>query len=102
VITKYELWRLCTTFYLYFLPFFNSANGLETVFSQLDGQFLLLHNYAKDVKGIFTRVLANIASIAALQYLNKINNDPLTELNMCYVNSANGCYYIFEFENEIE
>ncbi|KAA6304748.1 hypothetical protein EZS27_043602, partial [termite gut metagenome] len=32
---------------------------------------------AKDVKGIFTRVLAKIASITALQYLNKINNRPI-------------------------
>ncbi|KAA6307115.1 hypothetical protein EZS27_041220, partial [termite gut metagenome] len=38
---------------------------------------LLLRNYAKDVKGIFTRVLAKITSMTALQYLNKINNRPI-------------------------
>jgi hypothetical protein len=50
---------------------------VETVFSQLDDQFLLLRNYAKDVKGIFIRVLAKIASMTALQYLNKINDRPI-------------------------
>jgi hypothetical protein len=50
---------------------------VETVFSQLDDQFLLLRNYAKDVTGIFTRILAKIASMTALQYLNKINDRPI-------------------------
>lgn len=50
---------------------------IETLFSQLDDQFLMVRNYAKDVNGIFTRVLAKITAITALQYLNKINNRPI-------------------------
>jgi hypothetical protein len=50
---------------------------VETLFSQLDDQFMLLRNYAKDVAGIFIRVLAKITSITALQYMNKINTRPI-------------------------
>jgi hypothetical protein len=41
---------------------------VEPLFSRLDDQFMLLRNYAKDVTGIFTRVLAKISTITALQY----------------------------------
>jgi hypothetical protein len=60
-----------------FKPFRKLRKRVETLFSQLDDQFLLLRNYAKDVAGIFTRILAKIAAITALQYLNKINNRPI-------------------------
>jgi hypothetical protein len=51
-----------------FKPFRKLRKRVETLFSQLDDQFLLVRNYAKDVIGIFTRVLAKIAAITALQY----------------------------------
>jgi hypothetical protein len=60
-----------------FKPFRKLRKRVETLFSQLDDQFLLVRNYAKDVTGIFTRVLAKIAAITALQYLNKINDKPI-------------------------
>ena len=53
---------------------------VETMFSQLDDQFMLLRNYAKDVTGIFTRVLSKITAMTALQYLNKINNRPRAQV----------------------
>jgi hypothetical protein len=37
----------------------------------------MIRNYAKDVDGIFTRVLTKIAAITALQYPNKINGKPI-------------------------
>jgi hypothetical protein len=37
----------------------------------------MIGNYAKDVYGIFTRVLAKITAITALQYPNKINGKPI-------------------------
>jgi hypothetical protein len=60
-----------------FKPFKRFRKRIETLFSQLDDQFLLIRNYAKDVGGIFTRVLAKITAITALQYLNKLNNRPI-------------------------
>lgn len=50
---------------------------IETVFSQLDDQFLFVRNYAKDVAGIFTRVLSKISAMTVLQYINKMNNKPI-------------------------
>lgn len=44
---------------------------IETVFSQLDGQFMLGRNYAKDIDDLFTRVLAKISALTVLQYINK-------------------------------
>jgi hypothetical protein len=53
---------------------------VETLFSQLDDQFMLIRNYAKNTAGVFTRIVAKIAAITALQYLNKLNNRPLCHL----------------------
>jgi hypothetical protein len=51
---------------------------IETVFSQLDGQFMLGRNYAKDIDGLFTRVLAKISAFTVLQYINKfVLNKPI-------------------------
>jgi len=51
---------------------------IETVFSQLDGQFMLGRNYAKDVNGLFTRILAKISALTVLQYINKfVINQPI-------------------------
>lgn len=60
-----------------FKPFKRFRKRIETLFSQLDDQFLMIRNYAKEVNGIFTRVLAKITAITALQYLNKLNNKPI-------------------------
>jgi hypothetical protein len=58
---------------------------VETLFSQLDDQFMLLRNYAKDTAGIFIRVLSKITAITALQYLNKINNRPIGQLKYALI-----------------
>ena len=51
---------------------------IETVFSQLDGQFMLGRNYAKNIDGLFTRVLAKISALTVLQYINKfVLNQPI-------------------------
>lgn len=50
----------------------------ETTFSQLDDQFYLNRNYAKNVDGFFTRIVAKITALTVLQYINKfINHKPI-------------------------
>lgn len=50
----------------------------ETTFSQLDDQFYLSRNYAKNVNGFFTRIVAKITALTVLQYINKfINQKPI-------------------------
>lgn len=60
-----------------FLPFAKARKRIETVFSQIDDQFMMIRNYAKDVRGLFTRVLSKISAFTFLQYLNKMNNRPI-------------------------
>jgi len=57
----------------------------ETLFSQLDDQFMMTRNYAKDIAGVFTRILAKITAATALQYLNKINNRPIGKLKYALI-----------------
>lgn len=47
---------------------------IETVFSQLDDQFMMIRNYAKQTCGFFTRIAAKIAAMTVLQYINYCNH----------------------------
>lgn len=60
-----------------FIPFAKARKKIETTFSQIDDQFMMMRNYAKDVKGLFTKVLGKITAFTVLQYLNKVNNRPI-------------------------
>ena len=63
-----------------FKPFARARKRIETVFSQLDDQFMLVRNYAKQQVGLFVRVLAKISAFTVLQYFNKINNNPIGQV----------------------
>ena len=58
---------------------------VETLFSQLDDQFTMTRNYAKDTTGIFTRILDKIMTVTALQYMNKLNNKPIGQLKYALI-----------------
>ncbi len=47
---------------------------IETVFSQLNDQFMMIRNYAKQPFGLFTRTAAKIAALTVLKYVNFINH----------------------------
>ena len=53
---------------------------IETNFSQLCDQFLFIRNYAKNVNGLFTRIIGKISAFTVLQYINKINNKPIGQV----------------------
>lgn len=59
------------------MPFANARKRVETVFSQLCDQFMLIRNYAKQTKGLFSRVIGKISAMTILQYINYINNKPI-------------------------
>ena len=63
-----------------FKPFRKVRKQVETLFSQLDDQFLLLRNYEKDIQGLFTRILAKITAATILQPINKLNNKPIARI----------------------
>lgn len=58
--TKKEQW----------VVFERKRKRIETVFSQLDDQMMLIRNYAKQTEGIFTRTIAKVSALTILQYLN--------------------------------
>ena len=51
--------------------FRKSRKRIETLFSQLCDQFMIRRNYAKSFEGFKTRILAKIAALTLVQYINK-------------------------------
>lgn len=49
-----------------FIPFAKAKKRIETLFAQICHQFMLIRNEAKDVKGIFTRVIGKISALTVL------------------------------------
>jgi len=60
-----------------FIPFAKARKRIETLFSQLTDQFLVIRNYAKITNGLFARIIDKISALTFLQYVNFINNKPI-------------------------
>ncbi len=44
---------------------------IETLFSELCGQFMIRCNYAKSFKGFKTRILSKLTSLTVIQFINR-------------------------------
>lgn len=53
---------------------------IEVVFSQLCDQMMLKRNYAKTFEGLRTRIMAKVAAVTVLQYINHLNGKPLNHI----------------------
>jgi hypothetical protein len=53
---------------------------IETLFSQLNDQFLIGHNYAKSFAGLAVRIISKITALTILQFINHLNNKPLNHI----------------------
>lgn len=60
-----------------FKPFAKARKRVETLFSQLDDQFMVCRNYAKQQVGLFARIISKVSALTVLQYINFINNKPI-------------------------
>lgn len=60
-----------------FIPFAKARKRIETLFSQLTGQFMTIRNYAKITNGLFARIIGKISALTVLQYINYINGKPI-------------------------
>lgn len=60
-----------------FVPFAKARKRIETLFSQLTDQFLVIRNYAKITNGLFARIIGKISALTILQYINYINEKPI-------------------------
>lgn len=60
-----------------FPAFAKARKRIETLFSQLYDQFMIIRNYAKDTDGLFTRIVGKISALTILQYINYKNERPI-------------------------
>ena len=60
-----------------FIPFAKARKRIETLFSQLTDQFVVIRNYAKITNGLFARIIGKISALTVSQYMNYINGKPI-------------------------
>ena len=60
-----------------FPAFAKARKRIETLFSQLCEQFMIIRNYAKDTDGLFARIIGKISALTILQYINYKNEKPI-------------------------
>lgn len=65
--------------------FASARKRIETVYSQLDDQFILVRNYAKHMMSIFARITAKMSALTMLQYINFINNKPIGKVKSALI-----------------
>ncbi|WMI41425.1 IS982 family transposase [Parabacteroides distasonis] len=58
---------------------------IETLFSQLNDQFMMIRNYAKQPTGLFTRTAAKIAAMTVLQYVNFVNHREIGQVKYALI-----------------
>ena len=68
-----------------FKPFAKARKRVETLFSQLDDQFMVCRNYAKQQVGLFARIISKVSALTVLQYINFINNKPIGRVKYALV-----------------
>ena len=68
-----------------FVPFRKARKRVETLFSQLDDQFMVCRNYAKQQVGLFARIIGKVSAMTVLQYINFINNKPIGRIKYAMV-----------------
>ena len=68
-----------------FIPFAKARKRVETLFSQLTDQFLLIRNYAKENCGLFARIVGKVSAITALQYINYSNGKPIGRIKYALI-----------------
>ena len=55
---------------------------IETIFSQLNDNLMMIRNYAKQSCGLFTRMAGKIVAMTFMQYVNFVNHRPIGQKNI--------------------
>ena len=63
----------------------NDFDEIETLFSRLNGQSLVIRNYAKKTDGLFAGIVGKISAMTALQDINYINNKPIGRIKYALI-----------------
>lgn len=62
--------------------FRKSRKRIETLLSQLCDQLMIRRNYAKTFDGFKTRLLAKLASLTVIQYINHLNGRNINNIKI--------------------
>ena len=60
--------------------FKSTRKRIEVVFAQLCDQMMLKRNYAKTFVGLRARIMAKVAAVTVLQYINHLNGKPINHI----------------------
>ena len=60
-----------------FPAFAKARKRIETIYSQLCDQFMIIRIYVKDAEGLFVRIIGKISAFTVLQDINYKNNKPI-------------------------
>ena len=66
--------------------FRKARKRIETIFSQLHGQFNAQINYAKTFQGFMTRIHAKITALTISQFVNLECNKPMNHIKYAFIN----------------
>lgn len=58
---------------------------IETLFSQLCDQFMIIRNYAKGTDGLFARIIEKISALTILKYINYKNNKTIGKVKYALI-----------------
>jgi hypothetical protein len=58
----------------------STRKRIEVIFAQLCDQMMLKRNYAKTFEGLRTRIMAKVAAVTVLQYINHLKGKPLNHI----------------------
>jgi hypothetical protein len=59
------------------IPLAKAQKRIETLFSQLTGQFIIIRNYVTMTNDLFARFIGKISALTVSQYVNYINGKPI-------------------------
>ena len=68
-----------------FTGFAKARKRIETLFSQLCDQFMIIRNYVKDTDGLFARIIGKISALTILQYINYKNNKSIGKVKYALI-----------------
>lgn len=68
-----------------FVPFAKAMKRIETLFSQLTDQILVIKNDAKETCGLFARIIGKISALTVLQNINYIYNKPIGRIKYALI-----------------
>lgn len=58
---------------------------IETIFSQLNDNLMMIRNYAKQSCGLFIRIAGKIAAMTFIQYVNFSNHRPIGQIKYALI-----------------